>query len=101
MRLLEAQISAGERIGQFFGIALEIRRFEKNYFFYCESADFEENRAYVSQARRLLAEHGAFFESIGKPERLRALRVTFDDYAALMVVHAEEGGDFLREARIR
>jgi len=101
MRLLEAQISAGERIGQFFGIALEIRRFEKNYFLYRESTDFEENRAYVAQARRLLAEHGDLFASFEQPARLRDLLATLDDYAALMAAQAGEGSDPLREARIR
>jgi signal transduction histidine kinase len=101
MRLLEAQISAGERIGQFFGIALEIRRFEKNYFLYRESADFEENRAYVAQGRRLLVEHGKLFASFEQPERLRALLDTLDDYAALMAAQAGEGGDPRREAAIR
>lgn len=104
MRLLEAQIMAGERIGQFFGLALEIRRFEKNVFLYRESADFEENRGYVAQARRLLDEHGRLFESFEKPERIRALARTIDTYAALMAAYASEtgaDGDPLRETRIR
>lgn len=104
MRLLEAQIMAGERISQFFGLILEIRRFEKNYFLYHQSADFDENRAYVAQARELLEEHGTLFESFEKPERIQALLRTLDDYAALMTAYtnaANESSDPLREAHIR
>lgn len=104
MRLLEAQIMAGERISQFFGLTLEIRRFEKNYFLYHQSADFDENRAYVAQARQLLEEHGTLFESFEKPERIQALLRTLDDYAALMTAYtnaANESSDPLREAHIR
>jgi signal transduction histidine kinase len=104
MRLLEAQIMAGERISQFFGLTLEIRRFEKNYFLYHQSTDFDENRAYVTQARQLLEEHGALFENFEKPERIQALLRTLDDYAALMAAYtneASESSDPLREAHIR
>ncbi|MDP2822861.1 MAG: ATP-binding protein [Sulfuritalea sp.] len=101
MRLLEAQILAGERIGQFLGIALEIRRFEKNYFLYRQTADLDENRDYVAQARRLLTEHGALLETFEKSERIRALLDTLDAYAALMNAHSAAGDDVLREARIR
>jgi len=101
MRLLEAQIVAGERIGQFFGLALEIRRFEKNYFLYREQTDFAENRAFVAQARQLLDTHEALFARFERPERIRALHGALDDYAALMAAQAEAGGDPPREARIR
>ena len=104
MRLLEAQIMAGERIGQLFGLALEIRRFEKNYFLYRESADLDENRNYVAQARRLLDEHATLFESFEKPEHIRALAQTIDSYAALMAAYAGKGGADggpMHEARIR
>lgn len=101
MRLLEAQIMAGERIGQLFGIALEIRRFEKNYFLYRDPADLDENQDYVAQARQLLDEHAALFANLDSPAKVRALRDMLDSYAILMATHAREGGDPRREARIR
>lgn len=101
MRLLEAQIMAGERIGEFFGLTLEIRRFEKNYFLYREIADFDENRAYVTQARQLLDTHGSLFQRFEKLQRIHALRQMLDTYAALMGAHAVAGGDPVREADIR
>lgn len=101
MRLLEAQITAGERIGQFLGIALEIRRFEKNYFLYRQDADFEENRLYVDQARRLLAKHGSLFEIFEPPERITALKGTLDTYGTLMAEQVGSASHPLREAHIR
>lgn len=99
MRLLEAQIASGERIGQFLGIALEIRRFEKNFFLYRQSADLDETHAYVAQARRLLTEHaGDFvaFETTG--EHIDTLRAALAAYDAL---GASGAADPLLEARIR
>lgn len=99
MRLLEAQIASGERIGQFLGIALEIRRFEKNYFLYRQASDLEETHAYIAQARRLLTEHaGDFvaFETTG--EHIDTLRAALDTYDALVAPGAV---DPLLEARIR
>lgn len=88
MRLLETQIAAGERISQFFGLALEIRRFEKNYFLYHQETDLVENRAYVEQARRMLAAQSNEFASFDSPARVAALRQTLDDYAGLMTRYA-------------
>jgi signal transduction histidine kinase len=101
MRLLEAQIAAGERIGRFFDLALEIRRFEKNYFLYRQASDLAENRAYLEQARQLLAEHGAQFGGLDKPERVATLRSTLDDYTALIGALPAGRIDNLLEARIR
>ncbi len=101
MRILETQIAAGERIGRFLGLALEIRRFEKNFLLYRQAADLEENRAYVEQARQLLAEHGSILETIERPERIAALRATLDNYASLMAGPAGADGYALREAQIR
>jgi two-component system NtrC family sensor kinase len=50
MRLMDEKILAGERIHQFLGIALEIRRFEKNYFLYSQFPDLDEVRKVVAEA---------------------------------------------------
>ena len=104
MRLLESQITAGERVGHFLGLTLEIRRFEKNFFLYRENADLEENRSYAAQARQLLEQHGEFFASLAKPERIQALQNTLDAYIELMAAYARDSGrngDPIREAQIR
>ncbi len=101
MRLLAAQITSGERIHQFFGIALEIRRFEKNYFLYGQRADLEENRAYVIEARRMLSEHGAQFAAVATQQRIGALIIALEDYDRLISAHPPGSDDARREAAIR
>ncbi len=100
MRLLETQLASGERIGQFLGIALEIRRFEKNYFLYGQETDRRENRTYVEKARRLLADHEQLFATLDSPARAARLREVLDEYERLMAGHGA-GSDPQREARIR
>lgn len=102
MRVLEQQIGAGERIGRFFGLALEIRRFEKNYFLYRETADLNESRAYVARAQTLLLTDGAAFASLASAARIDALRATLDAYDALMADLAlEQAPDPALEGNIR
>jgi signal transduction histidine kinase len=91
MRLLETQIAAGERISQFFGIALEIRRFEKNYFLYHQAADLDEHRIYVDQAKQMLATQESQFASVDNPARVAALQKSLVDYAELMTSYAIDG----------
>lgn len=98
LRVLEQQITAGEHIGEFFGLALEIRRFEKNYFLYRQEADLAENRAYVGQARELLRVHARQFEALADPARVVALGENLDHYKRLMDRY---GGEALLESQIR
>lgn len=99
LRLLEEKIMAGERIGEFFGLALEIRRFEKNYFLYRQETDLAENRAYVRQARALLRDRPGLFEALDEPTHIATLGNELDRYAAFMDEYAR--GNPLPESRIR
>ena len=101
MRLLAEQIGAGERIHRFLGIALEIRRFEKNYFLYHQPADLVENRSYVAQARQMLDADSTVFSAFESPAHLRTLVAILDDYDQLMASHAPDSDDPGLEARIR
>ena len=101
MRLLAEQITAGARIHQFLGIALEIRRFEKNYFLYGQRTDLDESRAYVTEARRMLAEHGARFAAVADAQRIGALIIALEDYDSLMSTRSPGNDDEPGEARIR
>ena len=101
MRVLAEQISAGERIHRFLGVALEIRRFEKNYFLYHQPTDLAENRDYVAQARRMLDRDIGVFAAFEDPAHLRTLIAVLDDYERLMVSHAPDSNDVVLEARIR
>jgi signal transduction histidine kinase len=84
LRLIEAKVLAGERISEFFDATLEIRRFEKNYFLYRQSADAAENAAYVARAQRLLKDNFADFSSLAEATRVAALRDTLEEYSRLM-----------------
>ena len=84
LRLLEDKIVAGERIAKFFDIALEIRRFEKNYFLYQQPADLAETRAYVAQAESMLRDHAALFAAVGDPARVMRLGHDLERYDQLM-----------------
>ncbi len=101
MRLMEEKILAGERIGEFLGLTLEIRRFEKNYFLYRQLPDLNENRAYVAQARQLLATHGELFAGFDSPERIAAIAERLARYDAMMVALTIAGDHTLEEALIR
>jgi len=101
MRLMEEQILAGERINQFLGITHEIRRFEKNYFLYRQLPDLDENRAYVAQARQLLAAHGELLASFDTPERIAIIAERLARYDAMMAALNIAGDPTLEKSIIR
>ncbi len=101
MRLMEEKILAGERISQFLGITLEIRRFEKNHFLYRQLPDLDESRAYVAEARQLLAAHAELFAGFDTPERIAAIAERLASYDAMMVALTAPGDHTLEEAIIR
>jgi len=100
LRLLRGKIMAGERIGEFFGLSLEIRRFEKNFFLYHQATDLDENRAYLTQARALLRDRPGLFAALDEPAHIAALGDDLERYAQLMEDYAR-GGDTQLENRIR
>lgn len=84
LRTIELRIAAGARIGEFFDTALEIRRFEKNYFLYRQASDLDENGAYIRKAQALLGSDLTVFESLTEPARIAKLATDIDRYSALM-----------------
>ncbi len=88
LRLIESRVLAGERVSEFFDVALEIRRFEKNYFLYRQEADAAENAAYLVRAQRLLEDNFAGFSALAGDAHLLSLRPTLDQYARLMAGYA-------------
>lgn len=84
LRAVEQRIASGARIGEFFDTALEIRRFEKNYFLYRQTADLGENGAYVRRAQALLDGDKSLFEALSEPTRIARLATDLDRYATLM-----------------
>lgn len=90
LRLMEERIVAGESIGEFFDTALEIRRFEKNYFLYRQASDLTENGAYVERGRVLLRDHAEPFETLAGQTRIAQLANDLERYGALMAAYGRD-----------
>ena len=84
LNYLEKKIMFGEAISEFFDTALEIRRFEKNYFLYEKRSDFEENVRYVIRAGELLQANNAGFVTLLSIDLVNALRADLQRYQGLM-----------------
>lgn len=54
LRLMTAKVQASGLVAEFFDAALELRRFEKNFFLYGQPEDLGENRRYAEEALALL-----------------------------------------------
>ena len=101
LRLMEQRIAAGGRIGEFFDTALEIRRFEKNYFLYHQKDDLAENGAYVERGLGLLRDHGELFESLAGKDRIEKLGNDLERYRQLMTAYGQGTADDTSATSIR
>ncbi len=81
---LEKKITVGEVIAEFFDTALELRRFEKNYFLYEQRSDYEENLRYVARAGELLAANRQGFAVLSSQEQASLLDRNLGSYRSLM-----------------
>lgn len=93
LRLMEQRIAAGGRIGEFFDTALEIRRFEKNYFLYHQKTDLVENGAYVERGLGLLHDHATLFETLAGKSRIDQLENDLERYGRLMLAYGSTRAD--------
>ncbi len=84
LRLVEQKIYLGERISEIFDSAMEIRRFERNYFLHRQAPDYQENVRYVTQLRALLGKDKADFELLEAPQRIKILSGELERYDDLM-----------------
>ncbi len=84
LSFLEKKITVGEVVAEFFDTALEVRRFEKNYFLYEQRSDYEENLRYVTRAGELLAANRAGFSALSSGEQTSRLGEDLGQYRDLM-----------------
>jgi len=84
LNFLEKKIVSGEAISEFFDTALEIRRFEKNYFLYEQRSDYDENLQYVKRAGELFEANLAGFAAVATTEQIIGLREGLLRYRELM-----------------
>jgi two-component system, NtrC family, sensor kinase len=91
LRFIEQKISLGEQITELFDAALEIRRFEKNYFLYRQDADLQEGNRYAAKIEELLNRNTLEFSNLTLAPRLATLRNEVRAYRALMAEYARAG----------
>jgi two-component system NtrC family sensor kinase len=103
LRTLEARVVLGQRATDLFNTALEIRRFERNYFLHHQAVDLEENGRYIAQAQEMLIANRADFLAIATPDRLAKLRALLGDYRDQMSAFSAAGPmrNDLIEPRVR
>lgn len=85
---IEKKVSLGERSSELLEVALEIRRFERNYFLHHQATDYEDNRGQIARAWILLDDHQADFVEVGGAEKLRRLQILLDVYRKHMTGYA-------------
>lgn len=74
LKRVETRILLSERISELFETAMEIRRFERNYFLHRQAADLGENAAYIDRLEAMLSAGRKGFELLEAPGQFEALR---------------------------
>lgn len=83
-RLIEEKIYLGERVTTLFDTALEIRRFERNYFLHGQETDLAENRRYVNELDSLLNQDWPDMALLGAQHDVAQLHADLQTYQALV-----------------
>lgn len=91
LRMIEQKIRLGEQITELFDAALEIRRFEKNYFLYRQDTDLQEGNRYAAKIEELLDRNAAEFSELALAPRLATLQNEVRAYRALMAEYVQAG----------
>jgi signal transduction histidine kinase len=84
LRHVEEMVISGEKVSDLFDTALEIRRFEKNYFLYEKEHDYLELMTYVNKAETILTNHEKTFALYAKPEVISTIRADLDEYRVML-----------------
>jgi two-component system, NtrC family, sensor kinase len=91
LKRVEARILLGERIAELFDTAMEIRRFERNYFLHTQDEDYRANRREIDRLRALLAARDGGFGLLASPGQMAQLSAGLERYAGLMQDYAAVG----------
>ncbi|MFN3076284.1 MAG: ATP-binding protein [Alphaproteobacteria bacterium] len=79
-RSIEFQILSERIISDYFDSALEIRRYEKNYFLYKQQHDVDEVLRYLNVAKALLDGHRSKFTTVAGVAEIAKLELEMDAY---------------------
>jgi signal transduction histidine kinase len=101
LRLMAERVASGGRINDFLNTALELRRFEKNYFLYGQEADLAENASFLSQGQNLLRDHAPVFETLTGKQRIAQLQYELEQYRRLMATYGQGPADYTLAQGIR
>ncbi len=88
LKRVEERILLGERISELFDTAMEIRRFERNFFLHAQDEDYRENRQQIEHLRQLLSAGDGGFSLLDAEGRIAGLRLCLEQYAGLMQAYA-------------
>jgi len=102
IHVVEQRILMGERVSSLLDAAMEVRRFERNYFLHGQDADRLENERYQQVLQDLLARNKPDFVLLGVSGRVAGLSDDLAVYGRLMNSYAQPGADRARlEPKIR
>lgn len=88
LKRVEARILLSERISGLFETAMEIRRFERNYFLHAQAADLTENAAYIDRLEGMLSDGRQGFTLLEAPGQIEALREKTGRYRQQISLYA-------------
>jgi two-component system, NtrC family, sensor kinase len=91
LRLLEDKLQLRERVAELSDTAMEIRRFERNFFLHGQAPDYRENAAYRARMLDLLRQNQRDFTTLEAEPQLVALRQSLGDYQPLMDAYVAAG----------
>ncbi len=87
LKRVEARILQSERISALFETAMEIRRFERNYFLHAQAADLAENASYIDRLQGMLSDGRAGFAQLDSTGKIEELGELTGKYRQLIAVY--------------
>jgi len=100
LKRVEARILMSERISGLFETAMEIRRFERNYFLHAQATDLAENAVYIDRIEAMLSGGHQSFALLEAPGQIEALQEKTARYRQQISLYAATpAGSPLRSSR--
>jgi signal transduction histidine kinase len=100
LKRVEARILLSERISGLFETAMEIRRFERNYFLHAQSADLAENSSYLDRLDDMLNDGRSGFELLDAPGQIEELRKVSVKYRQQISLYADAAAKAPQRAKL-
>jgi signal transduction histidine kinase len=98
---IEAKVNEGGKVTELFDAALEMRRFEKNYFLYAQPSDLEEHGRFVARLRELAERDAAVIDAVAAPGAAAQWVDALSSYAVAMDAYVQAPLDEALAAAVR